>query len=124
MLRITVTSLVALFVFVLPGEALAGGCEVLRNARDRAECMARAEAREAARAEVARQMDAARPAGAGGEPRAGRSAAWEQALDESDGIDAGALLEPRPIAAVGGLVWFLLVVRARRRRDRAALASR
>ena len=109
MVRITVALLVALVVLAVPGRALAGGCEVLQDVGDRAECVARAEAREAARAEVERAVGEPR------EPRAAHSAAWEQALEESEGIDATALLEPRPIAAVGGLAWFLLVLRARRR---------
>jgi hypothetical protein len=108
-------SLVAIAVLALPGSAMAGGCEVLQDVRDRAECTARAHARDAARAEVERQVAGATPAGAGS-AGASHSAAWQEALDEADGLDAGALLEPRPIAAVGGLVWFLVVLRMRRRR--------
>ena len=124
MVRITRTSLVAtvavLASLALPGPALAGGCEVLQDVRDRAECTARAEARDAARAEVARQVDGATPGRSGSDDSSGsdgqaHSAAWEQALEEADGVDPSALLEPRPIAAVGGLAWFLVVLRSRRR---------
>ncbi len=100
--------------YVLPVSAMAGGCEVLRDARDRAECVARQSAREEARAEVERQL------GSRGGGEAGRTAAWQDAVDEANGIDLGALLEPRPIAAVGGLAWFAYLVRSRRRaRSRA-----
>jgi hypothetical protein len=117
--RITASSigLVLALGVAVPAVAQAGGCEVLQDLRDRAECVARQEARQAARAEVERQLDAARPAR---EPRERQSAAWEGALDEADAFDPGALLEPRPLAAVGGLAWFLLALRARRRtRERA-----
>lgn len=115
MMRVAVclVALVALLgALAVPGVALAAGCEVLADRADRAECVARAQARAAAQAEVERRVDGPP---ADDEPR---SAAWQQALDESTGFDADALLEPRVLAAVGGLAWFALVVRARLRARR------
>jgi hypothetical protein len=100
-------------LLLAPGSAFAAGCDVLGDPRDRAECEAREVAREQARAEVERRIDGGTsPAGAG------RSAAWQEALDESEAFDPTALLEPRPLAAVLGLVWFGLAMRSRRRRRR------
>lgn len=108
-------------LLALPGSAAAAGCEVLIDPRDRTECVARASARDAARAEVDRRV-----AGGGSmavavaedAPTAGRSAAWQQALDEADGVHPGDVLEPRPIAAIIGLAWFGLVMRHRLRARR------
>lgn len=93
----------------------------MQDPRDRAECEVRAEAREAARAEVDRQLAGGPTAGTSGDTSVSagdpsRSADWRAAMDEADGFDAGALLESRSLAAVGGLVWFVLAVRLRRRR--------
>ena len=109
---------------------------MLRDPRERADCVAREQAREQARAQVQRQVDGAAssfdappsfdaPAtarGASSDDR-NRTAAWQAAVDEASGVDAGAILEPRPIAALAGLAWFLLVVRVRRRRRRGVSAS-
>lgn len=119
------------FLLLGPAPARAAGCEVLGDPRDRAECEARAVAREAARAEVERQVGGggaapARGAGADASSAAsssGRSADWQAAVDEAGAVDPGQLLEPRPLAALGGIVWFLLAVRSRRRaRSRASRA--
>src|SRR5690606_32103479 len=95
-----------------PATALAAGsgCEVLKDAVDRARCEVRAEARDAARAEVQRASQDAAPRSAGAS-----SPAWDAALASAEGPDWRTLLQPRPIAAIGGLVWFLLVLRHRRR---------
>jgi hypothetical protein len=111
-------------LLLAPSTAGAAGCDVLGDPRDRAECEARESAREQARAEVERRMDdAASPAGTSVDDAtpagAGRSAAWQQALEESEEFDPTALLEPRPLAAVLGLVWFGLAFRRRHRRPRA-----
>lgn len=104
-------------MFLAPGDAMAAGCEVLGDPRERAECVARQEAREAARAEVQRQADDS----SGGLAEATtqpRSAAWQAAIEDAEGVDAGVLLEPRPIAAIVGLAWFALVARSRWRARR------
>lgn len=114
MIRIAATCAALVLLLSLPGAAGAAGCEVLAVPAERTECVARAQAREAARAEV-RQ----RTAGADGvavAPAAGRSAAWQQALEESEGIDTRELLDLRLLAAVGGLAWFVLALRSRRHR--------
>lgn len=101
---------------LLPAPAqAAGGCEVLRVPAERAECVARERARDEARAEVQRQM-ADRPAGAE-QHRPGR---WGSRGAGPVAPDADELIEPRLIAAVGGLLWFFVVARARwRARTRA-----
>lgn len=106
-----------------PGTAVAAGCEVLTDPRDRAECVARESARDAARAEVDRRAagDGATTI-AGETPTAGRTAAWQQALDEADGVHPGDVLEPRPLAAIIGLAWFGLVLRHRLRASRRRTA--
>lgn len=90
--------------------ALAAGCEVLVDPAERADCVARQQARVAARAQVRSEVQD-RPV-----PDGERSAAWQRALAEADGVHARDVLEPRPIAAIGGLAWFALALRARRRR--------
>jgi hypothetical protein len=105
---------------VLPAPARAAaeptGCAVLGDVRDRAECEARAAAREEARAEVDRQLGERGDEGSGATVGAAtRSADWQAAVDEANAFDASAILEPRPVAAVVGLTWFFLAVRARRR---------
>ena len=107
-------------LMLAPASAWAGGGEVLGEPRDRAECAARAAAREAARDEVVRQLGGGEAAGTSGRTAVSdgdpsRSADWQAAMQEADGVDLGELLEPRPLAAVGGLAWFLFVVRSRRR---------
>ncbi len=119
MVRVTIRMAaltIALGVIVLPATAQAAGCEVLTDPRDRVECETRAAAREAARDEVDRQLGSRTGAAASSNATdSSRSADWRAAMEEADGFDAGALLEPRPLAAVGGIAWFVLAVRARRR---------
>ncbi len=106
--------LVPVGFLLAPATAHAAGCEVLGDPRDRAECEARAVAREEARNEVERQMRGGEPASSNA-TSSSRSADWQAAVDEANGVDPGALLEPRPLAAIGGTLWFLLAVRSRRR---------
>jgi hypothetical protein len=119
MVRVTIRMValtLALCAVGLPATAHAGGCEVLGDPRDRAECQARAVARETARDEVERQLESRSGTAASSDATSStRSADWRAAMDEADDFDAGALLELRPLAAIGGLAWFALVLRARRR---------
>jgi hypothetical protein len=111
MAALTIATLV-----LLPAAAGAAGCEVVADAADRADCVARQAARDAARAQVDRQVTDATP-GANGVT--GRSAAWDHAMQQADGVHADELFDLRLLAAVGGLAWFGLAVRHRRRRARA-----
>lgn len=106
---------------LLPSAAGAAGCEVIANAADRADCVARQAARDAARAEVDRQVTDAGPRGAS---TAGRSAAWERAVQQADGVHADELINLRLLAAIGGITWFALAVRHRRRRRNARANTR
>jgi hypothetical protein len=108
----------ALVLLALPAGATAGGCEVLREPGDRAECLARAKARDVARAEVQREVDGATASSSSG----AHSAAWTKAIEEADGVDVSEVVEPRLLAAIGGLAWFFLALRARRRRARTDTA--
>lgn len=113
MLRLATTSFAVATLLLLPAGADAAGCEVLRDPADRAACAAREQARTAARAEVQRRV--ATNVDAREAPAPGRSAAWERAVEESERVDPRELLDLRLLAAVGGLAWFALAVRARRR---------
>ncbi|MCW2921532.1 MAG: hypothetical protein JWL76_1406 [Thermoleophilia bacterium] len=127
-LTLVLTPVPALVLVALgaPATARAAGCEVLRDPRDRTECEARAVAREAARDEVERQLAGGASAGMAGDTTGGdtsvsaadpsRSADWQDAVREANGFDPGALLDVRPLAAVGGIAWFVIAVRVRRRR--------
>lgn len=114
-----------------PASAFAGGCETLDAPADRASCVAKQQAREAARAEVQRQVSERAPsrddvggAASSGSRAAssGSSAAWRSAMHEADGVHLDTLLGIRALAAVLGLAWFALVVRARWRRRRRSAA--
>ena len=114
MLRLaTIIGLVAAVFAALPAPATAAGCEVIRDARERADCVAKAQARAAAQAEVERRTD-----DAAGDVGSGRSAAWQRAIDESEGIHLDELLDVRLLAAIGGLAWFWFTWRHQRRRRR------
>lgn len=119
MIRIATTCALLVLLLSLPGAARAAGCEVLAIPADRAECVARAQAREAARAEVRQRADGGAD-GLAAAPVSGRSAAWQRAVEESQGVDAHELLDARLLAAVGGLAWFAWAVRSRRRARRRA----
>lgn len=104
-------------VLLAPSGAQAAGCEVMHDPGERAECAARAQARETARAEVRREVGAATPGE--GEAAPARTPAWQAAVEEAQGVDASEVFEPRPVAAIVGLVWFALALRLRlRRRNR------
>lgn len=108
----TVALALLLGTLAVPGVAGAAGCEVMTDVRERADCVARAEARDAARAEVDR-----RTTEAAGRP--GGSTLDDALRDRTEAADPDRLLEPRPIAAVAGLLVFFLMVRSRWRRRRA-----
>lgn len=113
---VALTTLLTLLVAPAVSAAAASGCSVLEGARDRVECEARAAAREEARAEVERRIGDGAPGTSGQDDR---SSDWQAAVEEANGFDAGAVLEPRPLAALGGLAWFVVALRMRRRRSRA-----
>jgi hypothetical protein len=123
--RLTVRFTIALTtigLLAVPAGAHAAGCEVLTSPGDRARCVAREQARDAAREEVRSQVRHAAP-DAGATTNDGHTAAWTKALAQSDDFDASTVVEPRPIAAVIGLAWLGLVLRARwRARRRGARA--
>ncbi|MCW2961905.1 MAG: hypothetical protein JWM25_828 [Thermoleophilia bacterium] len=109
------------FVLLAAGPATAGAaadCTILDEPQARAECSARATAREAARAEVAsRTADDSPPAAGSSSKR------WNDAMEEAKGVDLGDVIDPRPLAALVGGTWFFLVARSRwksRRRTRRA----
>lgn len=117
-LTVRFTVAIATFgVLLAPSGAQAAGCEVMHDPRERAECAARAQAREAARAEVRRELGAATP-GQRGAAAPARTPAWQAAVEEAQRVDASEVLEPRPVAAIVGLVWFAVAVRLRLRRRR------
>jgi hypothetical protein len=122
MRRLAPILLVAAALLAAPGGAVAAGCEVLDDPAQRADCEARAQAREAARSEVDRRVDDARSDESG--TANGRTAAWQDAIEESRGTDAGELLDLRLAAAIGGLAWFWLTLRHQRRRNHRARAGR
>lgn len=101
-----------------PAGADAAGCEVLQGPRDRAECSARQAAREQARAEVARKVEATPGTSTGAGADRSHSDAWDRALHDARGAHPADLVEPRPLAAVVGLAWFGLVARSRLRARR------
>lgn len=119
MLRLATIAATLIATLGVPGVASAAGCEVLGDPAARADCVTRERAREAARAEV-RQRTGGGAEGLAAAPATGRSAAWQRALEESQGIDARDLLEARLLAAVGGLAWFAWAVRSRWRGRRRA----
>jgi hypothetical protein len=112
---------VAMMCLAIPSTAGAAGCEVIRDAADRADCVARQTARDAARAEVDRQVNGAAPAAGRASGATGRSAAWDRAMHDANGVHADEVFDLRLLAAIGGLIWFTLALRHRRRRARARL---
>lgn len=52
-----------------------------------------------------------------------QTSAWERAVDEADGPHLDQVMEPRPLAAIIGTVWFALVLRSRWRARRASRSS-
>lgn len=58
-----------------------------------------------------------------GDDDAGRTTAWQRALDDANGSHVDEVVEPRPLAAIIGTIWFALALRSRwraRRRTRPA----